>query len=178
MAKAKTKAASIRVPQTREEAAQFVHDIGCKQRMLKRIETKMGDEIAAATQAAEYEASPHQAALKNLTEGLRIWADANRAELTNDGRRKSVNLGTGVISWRDNPPSVNFVKGWKVAQVVDLLKRIRLGKYIRRKEEVDKEAILAAPAKDVEKMREGVVVKSAGEVFSVEPFEAEIEGAE
>ncbi len=171
MSRVKTKGANIDVPQSQGEAAEFIRQIGVSNRQIARIEADMNDEIAKIKSRGEARALPLTANVDALTQGLRIWCDANRARLTDNGKVKSAELGTGKVSWRIAPPKVS-IKG-----VEDVLKKIAtlgLGRFIRTKEEINKEALLAEP--DVARTIKGVAIVSGVEDFAVEPFEVEIEG--
>jgi len=171
--KTKTQGGNIEVPQSKEEASMAVHDIGVAQRRIARVEADMNDRIAKAKQEAEERSNPLKDKIRELTEGLRIWAEANRKELTNGDKRKFADLGTGKIEWRLRPPSVT-IRGLEA--VLDAIRKLGLaGKFIRAREEVNKEAMLAEP--DAARLIPGVSIGTAGETFYVEPFEAEIEGA-
>jgi phage host-nuclease inhibitor protein Gam len=169
--KSKTRGANVSAPQSREEASAFVRMIGEAQRAVARLEADMNDELARIKERAEAEAEPMRARIAAATEGLKVWCEANRRELTDGGKRKFADLGTGKIEWRYAPPKVN-IRGLDAA-----LAAIRtLGlPFLRVKEEIDKEAMLREP--DKARLVPGVSIGSAGEMFSVEPFEAEIEGA-
>ncbi len=170
--KAKTRGANVPVPQSREEAASFIHDIGVRQREIARIEADMNDAIAKAKKDAEATANPLAEQVERLTEGLRIWADANRQTLTG-GKRKFADLGTGKIEWRLTPAKVT------IRNVEDVIARIRtlgLKDFLREKFEINKEAMLSDQVKA--RLITGVSIGPEGERFYVEPFEAEITGAE
>lgn len=171
-AKAKTRAANVPVPQSREEAARFIHDIGAAQREIARIEADMNDEIALAKKTAEANALPARARIEALTDGLRTWAEAHRDALTDGGKRKYAELGTGRIEWRFAPPRVT-IKG--ADEVIARIRTLGLAMFLREKIEIDKEAMLREP--DKARLVQGVSIGTAGENFSVEPFEAEIAGA-
>jgi len=171
--KAKTRGANVPVPQSREEAAKFIHDIGAAQREIARIEADMNDEIALAKKTAEANALPFRSQIEELTDGLRTWAEANRAALTDNGKRKHAELGTGRIEWRFAPPRVT-IKG--VEEVIARIRTLGLGVFLRERVEIDKEAMLREPEKA--RLIAGVAIGTAGENFTVEPFEAEIMGAE
>ncbi|MBG0802861.1 host-nuclease inhibitor Gam family protein [Methylocystis sp. H4A] len=170
--KAKTRGANVPVPQSREEAASFIHDIGVRQREIARIEADMNDRIAQAKKDAEAVATPLREQVERFTEGLRNWAEAHRAALTENGKRKFADLGTGKIEWRLAPPRVS-IRG--VDEVIGRIKTLGLSVFLRTKEEIDKEAMLREPEKA--RLIAGVSIGTAGENFSVEPFEAEIKGA-
>ncbi|EPC4825652.1 host-nuclease inhibitor Gam family protein, partial [Salmonella enterica] len=86
------------------------------------------------------------------------------------GGSKTANLITGEVAWRTKPDSVS-IKG--VELVLETLKKLKLDRFIRRKEEVNKDAILA-DKKAVENIK-GISIVSGKEVFSITPFEQEIE---
>jgi phage host-nuclease inhibitor protein Gam len=167
--KSKTKAGAP-APQSREEAASFIRRIGENARMIARFQAEMNDAIARLKEDAENAAAPRAEEIEQLTEGLRAWCDANRALLTDNGKRKFADLGTGKIEWRRSPPKVT-IKG--VEAVLAAIKALGLP-FVRTKEEIDKEAMLAAP--DKARLVPGVSVGSEGEFFAVEPFEAELAG--
>jgi phage host-nuclease inhibitor protein Gam len=166
--KHKTMGANLPVPQSRDEAAQAVRVIGDLNRDVARIELALNDEIAAMKQAAELKADPLRERARAMTEGLKIWAEANREALTG-GKVKFADLGTGRISWRFRPASVRISK---VEAVLDALRKLGLQRFIRVKEEPNREAMLADP--DAARGVAGVSIGSEGEDFIVEPFEAEL----
>jgi phage host-nuclease inhibitor protein Gam len=160
------------VPQNRDEAAQFIHEIGVNARILARIEADMNDEIAQARRKAEQLSKPLRDVIQLRTDGLRTWAEANRDALTEKGKRKYADLGTGKIEWRFSPPRVTIRA---VEDVIARIKTLGLTTFLRTKVEIDKEAMLREP--DKARLIQGVTIGTAGESFSVEPFEVEIEGA-
>lgn len=175
MARHKTRAANLPVPQTREQAQQSVTRIGQLQRDLTRMEVAMNDVIAAAKAKFEEKAAPLNGDLDAITEGLRVWADANRDELTDGGKTKTADLGTGKIAWRMRPPSVRAPKAAeKLAEVIAWLRKRKLERFIRVSEEIDREAMLREPA--LVAAAPGVSIASAGEDFIVEPVAAELTG--
>lgn len=103
-----------------------------------------------------------------LQTGVQAWCEANRDTLTDGGKVKSANLITGEVSWRQRPPSVS-VRG--VDAVIDTLKRLGLGVFVRTKEELNKEAILNEP----HQVRgvAGLQVVTGVEDFAIVPFEQE-----
>lgn len=168
MAKAKTKGANLPVPQSREDAAEALRRIGELNRDVARIELDLSDEVAALKQNAEDKAEPMRQQSAALTEGLKVWAEANREALTG-GKTKTADLGTGKISWRFRPASVRISRA---DAVIETLKKLGLGRFIRTKEEPNREAMLADP--DTARAVAGVSIGSEGEDFIVEPFEAEL----
>lgn len=171
MTKAKTRGANAPVPQSREEAARFIHEIGVLQRQVARAEADMNDAIAEAKHAAEQATLGLRDNIDRLTQGLRTWCEANRDALTDGGKRKFADLGTGKIEWRFAPPKVT-IRG--IEEVIARIKTLGLTDFLRERVEIDKEAMLRAPEKA--RLIAGVGIGSAGENFAVEPFESELQG--
>ena len=161
----KSSAAPMFVPQSKEQVADAIREIGERNRELLRIEADMNDEIAKIKEAYERDAEPHRDRLKALNAGAQIWCEANRDALTNAGKVKTALFATGEVAWRTRPPSV-VVRGAEA--VIDRLRRLGLARFVRTKDEVNKEAILAEPA-SVSHV-EGIQI-SQGEDFVITPFE-------
>lgn len=164
------KSAQVYACTSREEAQNAIKQIGDLQREHARRSTVLNDAIAKITEAE----APHLDALhqriETLQAGVQTWCEANREQLC--GKGKTANLITGEVAWRIRPPSVR-VTG--VDSVIDLLKRMTLGRFVRTKEEINKEAILNEP--DVVAGVPGIKVVSGVEDFVITPFEVETEGA-
>ncbi len=160
--------AQIDVPQNRGEAAADIRAVGDLQRDLQRNTADMNDKIAAIT--AEYQPTLDAISkrIAGLQEGVHTFCEANRAELTNGGKVKTANLVTGDVSWRLRPPSVS-IRG--ADTVIETLKRLALGRFVRAKEEVNKEAILNEP--DAVKGVAGISIVTGVEDFVITPFEQE-----
>lgn len=164
----KSPAVAVSVPQNREMAAQMVARIGTLQRELARVEAAMNDELAACRQRWEEAAEPLRQQAAALTQGVQTWAEANRDVLTQSGKVKTAALTTGELVWRMRPPSVR-VTGAEA--VLDALRRLGLKRFIREKEEVNKEAILNEP--EAVAHVPGIAI-SQGEDFVVVPFEVDL----
>lgn len=166
-AKVKSRGANLPVPQDRDQAAASVAHIGLLARKLGRLEADMNDRISRIKEDYEARAEPLRQQRADAVEGLRIWAEANRAALTQADKTKTVDLGTGLLRWRFRPPSVRIAK---LDDVIDRLKALGLQRFVRIKEEVNKDAMRDEP--DVARAVPGVSIGSAGEDFVVEPYEA------
>ena len=170
MAKHKMKASNYAVPQDKQEAAQFVHNIGIAQREAERIQAEMNDRIAEIKQEYETQAQPFAEQIESLKHGLHIWCEANRDALTNGGKVKFHKFPTGEVNWRKKPAKVSLRK---VDQVLEACRSMKLTRFIRTKQEVNKEAMLAEP--EVAANISGVSIGSEGEDFVITPFETDLE---
>lgn len=170
MPKAKTtKKSVVPMPQNLNEAAEFVRGIGKAERDIEQANNEMNALLEAVKQPFIEQVGQHQHHLATLVEGLYAYAQGNRFQLTDGDKKKTVTLPTGTFSWRMTPKSV-LIKGKN--SVLAKLKELKLDRFIRIKEEVDKEAIL----KD-----EGMVASVDGitieqcEEFVVKPAETNAE---
>lgn len=169
MAKVKTKASAVRVPQNREEAVNMIKQIGDNQRDRKRLQADMDDQITAIREKYQAQIAPHDTAIRDLTAGVHTWAEANRDTLTGGGKVKTADLMTGEIRWRTTPPSVKVIR---VKEAIEELKKMFLKRFIRPKEEINKEAILAD--QDAISGCEWLKIEQSEE-FVIVPFETKLE---
>jgi phage host-nuclease inhibitor protein Gam len=164
MAKNKRAAETATPPTSRDEAETYLARIGEIQRQAQLNKTALAEAVARVT--AEIEASSAKLAEEEgrLFRGLQLWAEANRHTLTDGGKTKTVRLGNGTIAWRLAPPSVS-IKAQQTA-LAWLIENER-EEFLRRKIEINREAMLANP--DLAAETPGVLIKSAGESFVIEP---------
>ncbi|EFM1499961.1 host-nuclease inhibitor Gam family protein [Escherichia albertii] len=161
-------AAAAYVPQNRDAVIIDIKRIGDLQREASRLETEMNDAIAEITEKFAARIAPLKTDIETLSKGVQGWCEANRDELTNGGKVKTANLVTGDVSWRVRPPSVS-IRGMDA--VMETLERLGLQRFIRTKQEINKEAILNEPGAVAGVA--GITVKSGIEDFSIIPFEQE-----
>jgi phage host-nuclease inhibitor protein Gam len=146
-----------------------IAEIGRLQRQRELLEATMNEVVAAAKKHYEDTARPHGEEIKRLASAVQAWCEANRARLTKDGARKTARLASGEVRWRMTPPAV-ALRG--VEAVIAALKAAALMRFLRTKEEVDKEAILKEPAAVA-----GIPGITVGqrEEFVIVPFETKLE---
>lgn len=168
-ARIKSVAAEFPVPQTRDATVEAIAKIGTHQRERARIEADMNDALAQLRQGFEAQAAPHAEAIKALSAGVQTWCEANRDTLTQEGKVKTARLASGEIRWRTRPPSVSVRA---LDNVLEALKRLKLSRFIRVKEELNKEAVLNEP--ESVKHIKGISINQK-EDFVIVPFETELE---
>lgn len=157
------------VPQSHDDVVQAIAEIGRHQRERELIKTAMNDQLAAFKEQFEAQAKPHADRIAELTRGVHLWCETNRAALTKDGKVKFHHFATGEVKWRLRPPSI-AVRG--AEKVVAFLKGAGLTRFLRTKEEIDKDALL----KDLDTARSVVgITVSQKEDFVVQPFETQLE---
>lgn len=105
--------------------------------------------VAAEQNAALLAVRGHDAKIGDLRERLNRytcalgeWAKVNRAEL---GEKKSLEMRHGTIGFKLGNRAVQFLEGWTDKLVLEQMRKARRvwSEYIRVKEEIDKQRILA-----------------------------------
>lgn len=163
----KTKSKSVPQPiQTREQAVAAIASIGSVSRMIAQIAAEADNTVAEIAKKKDADLAPLRDQLKQLNGEVQSYCEAHRDELTHDGRVKFHDFGTGRIAWRQRPPKVTVRNA---ESVILALKSLGLHRFVRVKEEVNREALLADPASA--RAIAGVSVQSEGEDFIVEVTE-------
>lgn len=165
----KSVAAIYPVPQNKEEASDAIHRIGLAQRERDRIQADMNDALAKLKLQFEDQAKRWNEQITALSSGVQTWCEANREALTKSGKVKYYAFAAGEVNWRMRPQKVT-ISG--VDSVLETLKRLSLARFIRTKEEPNKEAMLNEP--EAVTGIAGIKI-SQGEDFVVKPFETELE---
>ncbi|HEY4493255.1 MAG TPA: host-nuclease inhibitor Gam family protein [Candidatus Paceibacterota bacterium] len=133
------KRTSVPTPRNLEEADAAVGSIGNHQSLIDRLEANAEARIKEIREELRRTTEGVRKDRNAFMTGLFAFAEANKAILTEDGR-KTVTLTNGTISWRWTPPAVSIEDD---KEFLKLLHRRGLDHYIRTKEEVDREALLS-----------------------------------
>lgn len=157
------------VPQTLDQANEYLRRIGAARRQISRAQDGLNTQIADLQETVGKVIAPIEDECKALVDGLYAFAQANRAALTEHDKTKKVKLPAGEFFWKWTPFSV-VVEG--VKEVIQNLKKRRLKRFIRVKEEIDKEALLKEL--DVARKIPGVTV-SQREQFFICPVEVQVD---
>lgn len=171
MTKNRIKSNNIQACSTREETEMCIGDIGLLQRQVSGIEAEMNNELAAIKKKYEEQAKPLNEQIHGMFMSVQAYCSVHRDSLLKNNS-KTAKLTTGDVSWRTTPKKVT-VRG--ADAVMKSLKTLGLERFVRTKEEVDKNACLNEQA--VAEKVPGISF-SQKEEFVVKPFESEIERAE
>ncbi len=167
--RAKSAAVEYPIPQSREDVDQCIARIGQLQRERTRLHTDKDEQMAKIDQEVKTRLQPIEDEIINLQKGVQAWCEVSRQVLTKNGKVKFHNFTSGVVKWRMRPAKVALRA---VDMVIGFLKERKLDRFVRTKEEVNKEAILADPT-----AVEGIpgITVTQGEDFVVEPYETKLE---
>lgn len=164
--------AQVYAPQTQNDCAADIKKLGDLQRDRARLVADMNDELAKITKRFQPDIDALGERIDLLAEGVQTYCEARRDELTNGGKVKTANLITGDVSWRIRPPSIS-IRG--ADSVLETLERMGLTRFIRNKQEPNKEAMLNEP--DAVRGIAGISVVTGVEDFVITPFEAQVADA-
>ena len=152
--------------QTRDEVETAIKVIGDLNREIERLAIEQNDRLAAITEEYAPLINDIKAKAKPIMEAVQAWCESHRDELTNNGKTKTGTFNTGEVQWRQRPPSVD--------SVLESLHTLGLTRFIRTKEEINKEAMLNEP--ELAATVAGVTIKTGVEDFVVTPFEQDVAG--
>jgi phage host-nuclease inhibitor protein Gam len=146
-----------------EDANLTLREIGLLERELETIDGDAHKQIAEIKTAAVKAGKPILKRIADLSALLGAYAEYNRAELFRD--KKTVQVSFGVFGYRKST-TISVKK-----TTIGLLKKLHLEKYIRVKEEVNKEAIAAL---DDESLRQVDAVRKVKDDFFCQADKEEI----
>jgi phage host-nuclease inhibitor protein Gam len=116
-----------------EDANLVLKEIGLLERELEAIDGEAHKQIAEIKSGAAKEGGQKRKRILELSALLGAYAEYNRGDLFRD--RKSVAVSFGVFGYRKST-SISVKK-----TTLELLKKLGMDKYVRVKEEADKEAM-------------------------------------
>lgn len=124
---------------TREEAEAAMRDLCITTHKLEGEQAAMNEALARVREKYEAEIQALKETSELLQAKINSWADKHPDEFA---KKKSVEMVHGICGYRTSPPALKTVRGVTWAKVVGLLKNA-FPSYVRTKDEVDKEALIA-----------------------------------
>jgi phage host-nuclease inhibitor protein Gam len=122
-------------------------EIGKVESVLAKKEADMNAKIQAVKEKYDNETIEQRTFCDNLKERIEAFCNANKGDFA---KQRTMNLTHGTVGFRNNPPKVvQLNKKFTVKTSIELLKKIFGGKYVRAKEEVNKDLILSEYATQV-----------------------------
>ena len=155
--------------QTRDEVETAIKEIGDLNRELERLAIEQNNKLAAITEEYAPLMNEVKEKLAPKQDAVQAWCESRRDELTQNGKTKTGSFNTGEVQWRQRPPSVG-IRG--AESVLESLRTLGLVRFIRTKEEVNKETMLNEP--ELAATVAGVTIKTGVEDFVITPFEQEV----
>jgi phage host-nuclease inhibitor protein Gam len=154
---------SVKKIETVEDANLVLKEIGLLESELDAVDSEAHKAIAEIKTLAAAKGKAGRKRIAELSGLLGAFAEYNKEELFHD--RRSVQLSFGVFGYRKST-SVSVKK-----TTLELLKKLGLKKYIRVKEEADKDAMAGL---DDETLAQADAVRKVKDVFFCEADKEEI----
>jgi phage host-nuclease inhibitor protein Gam len=112
----------------------------------ERIRKRLNVKIAKLRDKAEKKITSEHERAYDLLRGLHQFAEKNREQLTNSGKKKKIKLKTGYLFWHRGKPAVIFDKK-KEPQIISSLLKRKLKAMTRVRLEIDKLMVARSPEK-------------------------------
>jgi phage host-nuclease inhibitor protein Gam len=138
----------------------------------QKLLAKKNSEVSTVEQRYASQLGEIASGKKSIALRLQTWAEANPAEFE---KRKSIETPCGKLGFRTGTPKLGLLnRKWTWETVLQRMRSIRgfWGGYIRTKEEIDKDALLAAKAAgmlDDQALADSGMKVTQEEAFYVEP---------
>lgn len=127
---------------------------------------KLAERIADLQSKHAADAAGLTADIDAIRQHLSDYATVNRDSLTDNGKKKTLTIGACTLKWRKKAISVEITG--EVANIIAALKKRRLGRCVRVKEEIDKTAIKAESERLSKKPIDGIRIVEGGEVLAID----------
>jgi phage host-nuclease inhibitor protein Gam len=126
---------------TREQAEMYVTKLAIETNCQRSLTAKQDAEILAIREKYESDLWVSEESIKIYSDKVQLWAEQNPDEFA---KKKSVDFSAGKVGFRTGTPKLKAISGLTLAGALNILKSLSWGRaFVRVKEELDKESILA-----------------------------------
>lgn len=153
-----------------EELDEAILQIGQCQQKRAKINSALDERVQKLRRVAEQRAEIFNNEIVELTERIKIYANANRETLTKGGKAKTVKFGSGEINWKSGRVSVRIDDENQLIAKLD--KNGIAGDFVVEKRTISKPAIIKGF--DKVKCYKGVELVTGPESFSIKPHETKL----
>lgn len=164
-----------------DKVAEAVKRVGDLQRERNELKAKTDEQITKLQAELSEKLAPIDAEIELITKSLHAYCEERKEVFF--VKTKSLELPTGILAYRQSPPSVKGnVTEKKIKEILErnsLTKAVesfekRISKvFLRMKLSLDKEAVLKQPEKA--KKLTGIKIESGIENFYIKPYETNTE---
>ena len=128
--------------ETFEDVDRALLEIGKAESIRSKKEAMMNAQIQKVREKFEEETMLERNTIQTLESDIETYCAKNKKEFEKD--KRTIELIHGSVGYRTNPPKVLQLNNkFKVATSIGLIKKLLTTKYIRSKEELNKESILS-----------------------------------
>lgn len=116
-------------------------ELGKAESIVARKEAEMNTQIQKIKEKYDKETEEQRLLAADLEKKIESFCNANKGDFT---KQRSNMMTHGVVGFRNNPPKVvQLSKKWSVKSSLEFLKKLFNAKYVRSKDEMNKDQILA-----------------------------------
>ena len=128
-------------PKTREEMEVMVGNITALKIEERQLKAEMDAELKSIKDDYLERLNALNESIAGQMPRALAWAEAHPEDF---GKMRSIDMLHGVIGWRLNTPSLKTFSGWTWDLVLKAVQKVpRFATYVRTKEELNKQALLA-----------------------------------
>lgn len=154
------------IPRNETEAVRLLGELEELKLQLDEKQVSLNQAVNSLVVAANREAEGVSEAFAAKLAALKTYATAHKETLTNNGKQRSVSWVTGTLGWRSIPAGISVPRSAKdIALLIARILAARKSKFLRRKWELNVEAMEASPEEAA--AIEGVKRRAATETFFV-----------
>lgn len=122
-------------------------EIGKAESIVAKKEAEMNKKIQDIKDKYDKETEADRSTIEDLKKRVEGFCAANKGDFI---KQRSQVLTHGVVGFRNNPPKVvQLSKKWTVKSTLEFLKKLYNGKYVRSKDEINKDNIMSDYAANI-----------------------------
>lgn len=152
-----------------EDVEKVLYEIGTREASIAKKEADMNKKITEIKDKFAADTIADRSEAELLRVKIQEFCESNKAEFN---KVRSKEYTHGIVGFRNNPPKViQLNRKYNVKTSIELLKKIFKGKFLRVKEEIDKEQILAEYSQekiDDSKLASVGLCVEQGETFAID----------
>jgi phage host-nuclease inhibitor protein Gam len=130
-----------------QAADKHLHEIGINESLIAKKEAQMNEQIQNLKERFNEETKDARAKVLTLSKEVETFCMLNKKDFD---KKRTRTLTHGIIGFRTATPKVALLNrkyNWKT--VLELVKKVFDGKYVRTKEEVNKDELLSAVSQSI-----------------------------
>ena len=148
------------------EAAALLGELEKLKLKLDKQQVELNQSVNALVVAANLKAETVSEEFAEKFTALKEYARTNKSILTDQGKQRSITWATGTLGWRTAPAGISVPRNTKeVTLLIERILAIRKPKFLRRKWELNIEAMEASPSEAT--AIEGISTRGASEAIYI-----------
>lgn len=153
-------------PKNEVDAARLLSELEKLSLTIDQQQVTLNQAVNNLVTKANHEAEDVSEDFAKRFDALKTYATKNKPTLTDDGKRRSITWATGTLGWRNTPAGISVPQSAKdIARLIERILTLRRPKFLRRKWELNIEAMEASHDEAV--AIDGIKPRTARESFFI-----------